>query len=485
MKRFVLIIFVFLLSRICLSLPCSAITVNDGYMYDEDNRSYHAPDSYTAQNVIYGEDISVGALNDPQDLYIGEKNIYIADTGNNRIIVTDLEFNTIEIIDFVMDNGEKSELFEPEGVFYGADGLIYICDTENFRVVAIDNKRNVIRKIEGDDLIAVNENIKFKPSKVAVDKDSTVYVVAPDIYQGILQYNEKDEFMGFFAPNEVKVTVAVRLTAMWKDIFSDEQQDKMEKNLPLPYNNIYIGENGYIYTTAENVEAGDEIKCLNALGNNILRTPQTLRGTVTFGDLETSYENGALISSSFVDIHTDADGMFCAIDSTRGRIFQYDRECNMISIFGGKGEEKGKFKKPVAIEKLGESYLVLDADCASITVFEPTNYINKVHTALKKYNNGLYSESVEEWQEVLKLNSNYVIAFRSIGRALLQEGNYTQAMEMLEKGNDPYFYSMALKEYRKEFIRENLIWILPVAIVLIVVLIIAIKRIRKWLIGEK
>lgn len=484
MKRFVKFMAVFLLCVICATLPCSAITIPNGYMYDEDNKSYHAPDAYTVENVIYGEDITENSFVDPQDLYVSDSSIYIADTGNNRIVITDLNFNLVDIIDYVVEGEEQSELSEPEGVFYGADGLLYICDTDNFRVIAIDSERNVIRKIEGKDLVAVNESIKFKPSKVAVDKDSTVYIVAPDIYQGIIQYNENNEFMGFFAPNEVKITLGVRLSAMWKDIFSAEQQDKMEKNLPLPYNNIFIGKDGYIYTTAAKVEVGDEIKCLNALGNNILRTPQTVRGNVTFGDLETSYENGNLISSAFVDINTDNNGIFCVIDSTRGRIFQYDRECNMICIFGGKGSKNGEFKKPVAIEKIENSYIVLDADNRNIIVFEPTEYINKVHNALKKYNNGLYSESVSEWKEILKLNSNYIIAFKSIGRAYLQEGDYKLSMQMLEKGNDAYFYSMALKEYRKEYVRENLVWILPVAIVIIAVLIIGVKYTRKWLLKK-
>ena len=74
----------------------------------------------------------------------------------------------------------------------------------------------------------------------------------------------------------------------------------------------------------------------------------------------------------------------------------------------------------------------------------------------------------------------YDIAILGAGPA----GIFT-AMEMLKKGNDKFYYSLALKENRKDFLRNNLLWILPVVIIVITVIIIGIKKIRLWLLSYR
>ena len=468
-------------------LPFSsrALSFHDTYMYDADGRSYSAPVAYTMTKKLYGEDMGTTSLEKPQDIHIANGNVYIADTGNNRIVITDEAFHLKKIIEYGLKDGERSALNQPYGVFLGLDGLLYICDTGNLRIIALDEQQHIVREIVGNNLASVNEKFEFKPKKLIVDRDNSIYAVAPDIYQGILHFWADDEFVGFFAPNEVEVTFAVQVSNMWKNLFSEKQQEKMEKSLPSPYNNIYQGSERFIYTTATKVTAGDEIKCLNTLGINILRTPQKTNGEVVFGDLQTSYENGELIISSFIDLHADEKGLICALDETRGRLFLYDRECNLIGIFGGKKFYGGSLQEPIAVEKLGDQYLVLDMATQSLNVYSPTDYICDVLNALTDYNAGYYNDSVEKWEKVLQQNAHYVLAYRSIGRAYLQKGDYLAAMEMLQKGDDQYFYSMALKEYRKEYLRKNLWWIVIVTVVGIATLIFAVKRIRKWMSSKK
>ena len=67
----------------------------------------------------------------------------------------------------------------------------------------------------------------------------------------------------------------------------------------------------------------------------------------------------------------------------------------------------------------------------------------------------------------------------------MQRGDTEKAMKMLKKGNDRFYYSLALKENRKEFLRNNLLWILPVVIIVITVIIIGIKKIRLWLLSYR
>ena len=129
--------------------------------------------------------------------------------------------------------------------------------------------------------------------------------------------------------------------------------------------------------------------------------------------------------------------------------------------------------------------MVLDSETGRITFFTPTEYIEKVIDALAYYKAGKYEESVNKWENILSYDSNYTIAYRSIGRAYLQRGDTEKAMKMLKKGNDRFYYSLALKENRKEFLRNNLLWILPVVIIVITVIIIGIKKIRLWLLSYR
>ena len=484
MKRKILILLLTIVWLSAICFPCMALREEPVYAYDPNGTSIPAPVSYKVKSVLYGKDVGVDNLWNPEDLYTDADGfMYIADTGNDRIVVLNSRFGLHRIIDKVWLDKEQSSLSHPKGVFKAADGLLYICDTENRRVIGIDKDQKVVRHMTGDDLIVVNENIDFRPEKVAVSDDGTVYVVASDIYQGIIQYGSNNQFNNFFAPNDVEVTADVLVLNMWKNLFSAEQQDAMEKTLPAPYNNIFMSKDRLLYTTASNVKVGDEIKCMNSLGVNILRTPQYKNGGAAFGDLEVSYENNEYVKSRFIDVHADETAMFCALDATRNRLFQYDKECNLISIFGGIGTQEGQFSKAVAVDKLGDCYLVLDGERGSITVFEPTAYTKDVLQALTYYNKGLYVESVEKWQNILKQNSNFAIAYRSIGRAYLQEGKSKQAMEMLKKGEDKYYYSLALKEYRKEFTRGNLLWMIGLVIVLVVGIIWTGKYIRKKLIS--
>lgn len=462
-------------------VPGLALSSERSYMYDADGISYSAPVAYEMVRTVYGEDIGATSFDKPQDLHVADGCIYIADTGNNRIVVTNERFCLVKTIEYGMSGGKRSELNQPCGVYKADDGLLYICDTGNFRIIALDDGQNIVKEIKGDHLTSVNKNFQFKPQKIAVGRESDLYVVAPEVYQGIMHYRADGTFMGFFAPNDVEVTAAVRLVDVWKNIFSEEQQDKLEKTLPSPYNNVFIGKDRYIYTTADNVPVGDEIKCINQMGKNILHGTHTGASGLSFGDLETSYENGALVKSRFVDVYANGNGLLCVLDRTRGRIFQYDSECNLLCVFGGNTSYGGCLREPVALEGLGDRYLVLDAQTNTVTVYAPTPYMCAVLDALHDYSAGNYLQSLEKWESILKQNSHYVLAYRSIGRACLQQGDYKNAMKMLQKGDDKYFYSMALKEYRKEYLRDNFWWTSLLGVLLIVGLVVGVKHLRRWL----
>ena len=111
----------------------------------------------------------------------------------------------------------------------------------------------------------------------------------------------------------------------------------------------------------------------------------------------------------------------------------------------------------------------------------PTGYIRTVREALAGYRQGEYARSEELWNEVLASNPHFTVAYRSIGRALLADGDCRAAMEYLREGDDRYYYSLALQEYRRDFIRNNLLWLLPAMLAVLAGLVVGWRRLKRWL----
>ena len=151
------------------------------------------------------------------------------------------------------------------------------------------------------------------------------------------------------------------------------------------------------------------------------------------------------------------------------------------STFGGSGNVDGYFRTPSAIEHMGYDLLVLDAVDCSLTLFTPTEYGNLIYEAMDLFKSGDYAGSEAAWRKVIALNGNYDLAYIGIGRALLRQQRYREAMDYFELKWDAENYSKAFQYYRKEWVEENILWIVIVlAVIIIVPLVVGkIKKI-KW-----
>ncbi len=479
-KKFISVTVVFvLIFSFVLGINASAITKTDDYQYDENFHSIPGPKTYTASRVIYGRDMGVDGLTTPSDIFVDEnKNIYIADSGNNRIVVLNSDYKLIRIIKSVSSPDKKNELSDPKGVF-AKDGFVYICDTGNFRVISVDSNNNVVRIVKGKDLMSVNKNFVFKPEKVVVDSNSNILVASTAVYQGIMRFDGKDKFKAFFAPNQVETGFATFVTSLLKKLFTDAQKESLQKNLPSPYSNLYIDNENFVYATAENVKDGQNIKKLNSSGTNILAYSSALEENQTFGDYEADDTK-----INFADIHCDKNGYMLAADSATQKLFLYDKECNLISIFGGSGDSESQFSSISAIEKLDDDYLILDSENGTLTVLSPNSYMRQVIVALNYYQNGEYDKCEEIWKSILDNNSNFPFAYKSLGRTQYHLGNYKLSMKYLKTGGDTYFYSLALNEYRKEFVKEHFAVLLFGIIIFVVLFVFAVKKIKKFLLSK-
>ena len=224
----------------------------------------------------------------------------------------------------------------------------------------------------------------------------------------------------------------------------------------------------FIYATISTfdgaVESAEPIRKLNAKGTDIL-----VRNGYNdpYGDLRYTEKGEMKGPSKFVDICCLSNDVYYALDNTKGRIFAYDFQGNMLYAFGGHGYKAGLFMNPSAIEDLGDSLLVTDQKLGTITQFTLTDYGKMINDGLAEYKKGNYDESANIWRKVLKHNGNYDQAYIGIGRALLREKNYKEAMDYFELKLDAKNYSKAFKLYREVWFEENIGTILIIIAILI------------------
>ena len=102
-----------------------------------------------------------------------------------------------------------------------------------------------------------------------------------------------------------------------------------------------------------------------------------------------------------------------------------------------------------------------------------------MQSAIRLYNEGRYQENIEPWQEVIKRDANYLLAYTGIGKAYYQLEEYEEAMKYYKLANDKQGYSDAYKEYSLNAMRENFGWIVVGIVLLLVIILVSRKLWRK------
>ncbi len=453
---------------------------NYGYSYWRD--AVPSPDAYVPVAVVDGEALGCGRLRAPQDLFVlDNKWIYILDSGNNRVIIANRSWE-IESITEEFPNPETNEADHfsgPRGLFVTRFGELYVADTENSRIVHFSPSGEVARIIGPPEMEAegvIPEGFVYRPEKLAVDPAGRICVVVADEYEGLLEIDPDGSVRGFTGAPRVTPNP---LDYLWQRLATREQRERLSLFLPTRYTNIDMDERGFKYVTAAE-PASQPIKRLNGSGQDVLRrtgfwAPQ---GDIRYPDWWATWSRGGV--SALVDIATQEHEMYSVLDSRRGRVFTYDRNGNLLMIFGGKSDQKGASVDAVALDTVNEQVLVLDRELGRITVYEPTEYARMIVTAIALYNIGDYERATDVWHGVIELNANYDLAHSSIGWSLLQQEEYRRAMDYFRLGNDRLGYSKALGFYRKEVVDAHFGRAL-----LVLISVVAAIRATAWLIRRR
>lgn len=499
---------------LCVTMLSTAVYAEDpytSYNYNAWQTAVASQNGYIVSRTVTGLDMGLDQLSDPdspffisedepsglsdaKDFFLSDNNeFFIVDTGNNRIIRTDIDFNLIACYktftgsslttETTDENGntvtvELTTLNAPNGIYVDEDDIMYIADKDNQRIVKCGLDCKIITEyVKPDSELYATQS--FYCTKVLVDAAKNVYVICPAVNKGAIMFSSSGSFMGYYGANRVEVTAEAIKNKLWRKFASDDQIASMTNITPVEYANFDIDDEGFIYTVTEVADVStDAVKKMNPAGYNILEST-TNAADITFGDQQSITYSGTTYSTRLTDITVGDNGVINILDYTSGRIFQYDKECNLLFIFGCDQEgQEGGFDNPNAIECYGDLVYILDGRNNDITVFEETLFGEYVHEAVRLYNDGLYEDALDLWYEVIKRDGNFTMAYSAIGKALLNQGDYKEAMKYFKIAFNDEDYDRAFEAWRQDILRENFT-LMIVAIIVLVIVIWVISILQK------
>lgn len=446
----------------------------DGYVYDYNNNVLETPAAFQMERVLDEDDFGGMTILGIDDVCTStDGRIFLTDTLSSRIFVMDSDGNFITAIKTIWNSNGKIELDEggnqvvltnPEGTFvYEQENELYIADTGNKRIVVLDLDTYQLKRMinEPENLTG---NTEFKPSKVAVDHANRIYAVVQSSYEGIVELAADGSFIGYYGVNVPTVNL---VEYFWKSIATDAQKAQMSKSYAPAFNNIAIDGEGFVMAVTYDSAAEDMVFRLNAKGENVLREEGN---TFVVGD---TYYMSSTDTSQFVDLAVTDYGVYALLDKHDGKIFIYDFDGVLLNVFGTNGDSVGEFKTASSISWLGDKLVVTDSSYRCAYILDPTEFGLSMLRGSEEYYNGNWDTALEYFENSLTLCGNYEVAYNGIGKNYLMKEQYEEAMYYFKLGNNRDYYSEAYYGYRGERIGEHFGIIAVLAVGFIALLVVS------------
>lgn len=391
-------------------------------------------------------------LQEVVDVFVNGNRVYVSDQKSNKIYVFDEDLKYIETYP---SSNDTTTLNKPFGIF-ATDELLYVADSENRRVAIFDLTTKMLTAEITTPDYEIFQTTAFKPQRVVVDRTGRVLVIAQDIFEGIIEFDENLNFTRFYGTNKVEMNF---FEALIYKFSSKKQKEKMALKLQPSFTSLDIDDYGYIYAVSA-TQTASPVKKLNFKGKDILLNNGYI-GVLGDSKYPTTGKEDQIGPSNIIDVAVNADNnRFSILDNKRKRIFTYDIEGHLLYISGG----KESLTKPTSINYIGEKIIVTDG--SSIKLYEPTKFGALINDATKAYYDRDYETSKALWEEVVVENSNYFLAYVGIGKTYLRQEDYKNALINLELGHDYFNYSRAYKEYRNQQMKKILPFIIGGVILL-------------------
>jgi sugar lactone lactonase YvrE len=358
----------------------------------------------------------------------------------------------------------------PRGVFITPEGMLYVADAGAGAVFIFDGRYEPVRTHTRPDAMAFGETA-FAPNRVAVDLRGNMYIVGEGVFGGIIQLSAEGEFLGFFASNRTRITLLERIQEFF---FTDRQMEARAARLPNTFSSVAADARGVIYSVS--MGGFDMLQ-----GGTLQRHDMAGRNTLRFTNIWTTPD--------LIDIAVDARGnIFVA--RANGYILVITNNGDYIHGFGAAhltGRDiVGQFASLQSVAVSSRGYVwALDSERNFLQSFEPTEYARMIYAALDLFNSGLYPESAEVWEQVLRHNQMSVLAHTGMGRAQLYQQDFEGARASFFLAGNRQYYSTAFWEVRNTWLLTYLAPIL-VAVAAYFIAMFAVRQLdRKRVIARK
>ncbi|MCL2488494.1 MAG: YIP1 family protein, partial [Oscillospiraceae bacterium] len=378
----------------------------------------------------------------------------------------------------------------PEGIFVLEDSTFYIADTGNNRVVILrileDGRKEMVQEIREIESDILDEDFEWRPRQVVVDSSRRIFVNVKNNNKGIAELSADGQFVGFYGAQKAPGGVLSWFT----DLFmTEEQLASRVRIIPRVYNNMAVDGRDFIWLTANSMNPYDlwrymsnpssdnaPIKRMNPNGEDVLIRKGS-SGLAPGGDYDMW---GYFISSIVaVAVKPDSTGIYTLVDAERQKLFTYDNQGNLLYAFGGEGGQNGVFSMLADATYFNGDLLILDKGNGTISRFTRTDYGALLEEALQADAERDFDKSLACWKEIHKQNSNFEQAYIGIAKAHMRNQDYTEAMKYYKEARNKEGYSKAFKFNRSEIVRDNIAWVLLVVVLIGVALRYASRYIHK------
>lgn len=366
----------------------------------------------------------------PEDMFITDDGvIYIADTGNGRIVKLDSNFaEEASYGDEVLD--------APTGLFVDDEGVMYIADGGQNNIVILSPDGEVINQFGRPSEPLFGRTREFLPRKIAVDARENLYIISEGSVNGIAQMNTEGNFIGYFGANSASMSLTMLLRRLF---LTDAQLEQFILNEAASPSNLAIDAQSLVFTITSGTSSQQAIRRFTISGKNIF--PNTWIG-----------------STDFRDIHVSDDGLVVAVAGD-AVIFEYDVNGTLLFAFGAldTGEQRlGTLRNPTAIARYGEQLYVLDKDKNALVVYETTAFAQQVHAGVGLYTEGYYEEAKPYFEQVLDYNGSYIMGYQAIADANFKDFDYQGSLANYRLAADRSGYSQAFWELRNQLLQQHL-----------------------------
>ena len=373
-------------------------------------------------------------LSSASDLFIDRQDmLYIADTGNRRIILYNIRTGAVD------DYLQIKDFSAPSGVFVTDSGKIYVADPGAKAVFIFDAGRTLEAKLTKPDSPLYSDT-NYEPKKVAADDGGNIYIISEGVYNGVIQLASTGEFLGYFTVNKANLSLSQQIQRL---LFTREQVANLVDANPTVFTNVFVDRNGIVYTAT------------SGMFRNGMKKHSTNGGNM--------FKNTVYSLSTLTDVYVDRND-FIYTCSNEGYMDVYSKNGELIFEFGSRvttTDVVGLFTRlpSIAVDSEG-SLWALDGNKGYLQSFKTTEYARMVYRALNLYEDGNYAEAKTQWNEVLKLNQMSVLAHDGAGKACLRTEDYGAALEHFRVANDKAYYSEAFWEVRNAWIQKYMGFIL-------------------------